>query len=111
MNVLEAIESAIATAARRTGPAVVGRGSGWDVGSGFVVAPGEIIVAAHGLRSEETSVSFADGRRAGARVIGSDREYGLALLAADTGELEPVPWFADTELDEREPPGIGQPVV
>ena len=111
MDVLQAIESGIATAAERTGPAVVGRGTGWDVGSGFVVAPGEILVTAHGLRSEETSVSFADGRRAGARVIGSDREYGLALVAADTGDLEPVPWKAGTDGEEVEPPGIGRPVV
>ncbi len=92
MTVLEELESAIGEAARRDGPAVVGLGRGWGVGSGVVVAPGRVLTNAHNLRHDEVTVSFADGRTETARVAGSDADLDIAVLEVDTGEIEPVSW-------------------
>ena len=51
MTLLEELESSIRAAVEQTGPAVVGLGRGWGVGSGVVIAPGRVLtspgVAAH----------------------------------------------------------------
>jgi S1-C subfamily serine protease len=95
----------IATTAERLGPAVVGLGRGWGVGSGVVVDPGRVLTAAHVLRGEESTVSFADGRRETAHAAGVDRDGDLAVLEVDTGDVTPVEWA------QGEPPGIGAPVL
>ena len=92
MTVLEELESAIGEAARRDGPAVVGLGRGWGVGSGVVVAPGRVLTNAHNLRHDEVTVSFADGRTETARVAGSDADLDIAVLEVETGEIETVSW-------------------
>ena len=95
MTVLEELESAIGEAARRRGPAVVGLGRGWGVGSGVVVAPGRVLTNAHNLRHDEATVTFADGRTETARVAGSDADLDIAVLEVDTGDIEPVGWAPD----------------
>jgi serine protease Do len=102
---LEAMQSAIAQAAERTGPAVVGLGRGWAVGSGVVIAPGNVLTCAHSLRGEEATVTFADGRRVSGAVAAADPELDLAVLSVDTGDVEPVSW------EPGEAPGIGAPVL
>jgi serine protease Do len=100
MTLLEEIEVSVRTAADRSGPAVVGLGRGWGVGSGVVIAPGRVLTNAHNLRHEETTVTFLDGRQATGRVLGSDSDLDVAVVEADTGAVEPVDWPA--EADEVE---------
>lgn len=97
MAVLEELEEAVAEAVRRTGPAVVGLGRGWGVGSGVVIAPGRVLTNAHNLRHDEVTVAFADGRHETGRVAGSDPDLDLAAITVDTGEVEPVQWPQDDD--------------
>jgi serine protease Do len=93
--VLEAMQEAVAGAAERVGPAVVGLGRGWARGSGVVVAPGRVLTAAHVLRGEEVAVTFADGRGATGRAAGADTDLDIAVLEVDTGDVQPVAWEPD----------------
>jgi serine protease Do len=97
MTVLEELEGSVQDAAARVGPAVVGLGRGWGVGSGVVIAPGRILTNAHNLRHghDEVTVTFADGRRAAGTVAGSDPDLDVAVLDVDTGETEPIEWAQD----------------
>src|SRR3954451_14302119 len=92
--------------AATVGPAVVGLGRGWGLGSGVVVEGGRVLTNAHNLRGEEATVTFADGRRETARVAGVDADGDLAVLTVDTGDVEPVAWAGDGDA-----PGIGTAVV
>src|ERR1700692_933739 len=106
MPVLEEFETAIQAAAERTGPAVVGLGRGWSLGSGVVIGPGRVLTNAHNLRHDEVTVSFADGRRESGRVAGTDPDLDVAVIDVDTGDASPVAWPAGLET-----PQIGRPVV
>ncbi len=106
MALLEETQTTIADAASRLGPAVVGLGRGWGVGSGIVVARDRVLTNAHNLRHEEVTVSFADGRRANGRVAGSDADLDIAVIDVDTGDIGPLQWS-----DEVEELSIGRPVL
>ncbi|MEA2292951.1 MAG: serine protease Do [Solirubrobacteraceae bacterium] len=106
MTVLEDIQDNIRGVADRVGPAVAGIGRGWGRGSGVVVAPGRILTNAHVLRGEEVAVTLAGGAIHG-RVAGADPDLDLAVIAADTGSIEPVEWDPSAGADV----GIGTPVV
>jgi serine protease Do len=92
MSVLEELEGAIQTTAERFGPAVIGLGQGWGRGSGFVIDTNRILTNAHNLRGDEVTVTFQDGRRETGRVLASDVDVDLAVIEADTGEIEPLQW-------------------
>jgi len=99
LSVIEELQSRIGDAARERGPAVVGVGRGWRFGSGTVIARDRVLAAAHHVRAEEVTVTFAEDRRAGAELIGVDRDLGVALLDVATGDVEPLQWApADTEV-------------
>ena len=100
MTLLEELEAAIGAAARQSGPAVVGLGRGWGVGSGVVVAPGRVLTNAHNLRHDEITVTFLDGRREQGRVAGSDTDLDVAVIEVETGDVEPVDWPADEAASE-----------
>jgi serine protease Do len=100
MSVLTEIESSVAHIARSAGPAVVGLGRGWGVGSGVVIAPGQVLTNSHNLRHEEVQVAFADGRREGGRVKASDNDLDIAVIEVDTGETAPVQWPEDGNFVE-----------
>ncbi len=106
MTLLEELETSVQAATERTGPAVVGLGRGWGVGSGVVIAPGRVLTNAHNLRHDETTITFHDGRRAAGRVTGSDSDLDIAVIDVDTADIEPIAW-AD---DETQPP-IGRAVL
>ena len=80
MSVLQELEASVQTAWERTGPAVVGIGRGWGVGSGIVFASGRVLTSAHNLRQEEATVTFADGRQEKGRVLGSDPDLDVAVI-------------------------------
>lgn len=102
---IQETQQTLAGLAERVGPSIPGIGRGWGVGSGVVVARDRLLTSAHAVRGDETTVSFADGRRETASAaIDSDR--GLAVLSVDTGELAPVEWAPDSSEV-----GIGAPVI
>jgi serine protease Do len=105
MAVLDEISEAVSGAAERVGPAVVGLGRGWGRGSGVVIAPGTVVTNAHNLRGDETTVTFADGRREPGSVAGVDVDGDVAAIAVDTGDVEPV------EAGDPSALGIGSLVV
>jgi serine protease Do len=106
MTLLEELEASVQGVAERVGPAVVGLGRGWGVGSGVVIAPGLVLTNAHNLRHDEVSVTFADGTRASGRVAGSDADADVAVIEVETGSIEPVEW-----PEALEPPAIGRAVL
>jgi len=92
MSVLEELQQAVAGAAERVGPSVVGLGRGWGRGSGVVTAAGVVLTNAHVLRGEDVAVSFPDGRTEHGRVAGADADLDLAAITVDTGDAAPVAW-------------------
>jgi S1-C subfamily serine protease len=96
MSVLHEIESSVQSVAERVGPAVVGIGRGWGVGSGVVVGAGRVLTNAHAVRHDETPVTFADGRREAGRVTASDPDLDLAVIEVDTGDVSPVEWAEES---------------
>src|SRR3954471_19316171 len=106
MEVLTSLQEAIATAAQRVGPSVVGLGRGWGLGSGVVIGEGQVLTNAHNLRRGEVTVSFADGRRESSEPAGVDPDLDLALLELDTGDAPAIAW--DPELAA---PPLGSAVV
>src|SRR5262245_2884960 len=114
MDAVRTLQDAIAGAAEAVGPSVVGLGRGWGHGSGVVIADGQVLTNAHNLRREETTVTFADGRRETGTVTGVDSDLDLAVLAVDTGDAPPVSWEPaplEAEDDTSAGLGIGAPVV
>lgn len=108
MALLQETETAIADAATQLGPAVVGLGRGWGVGSGVVIAPNRVLTNAHNLRHghDEVTVTFTDGHRSAGRVVGADSDLDVAVVEVDSGEIEPLEWAGeDHEL------AIGRPVL
>ena len=87
------MKGSIQTAAERVGPAVVGLGRGWGVGSGVVIAPGRVLTNAHNLRHDEVTRHI---RRRPAREPAaspaSDPDLDIAVIDVDTAEVEPVEW-------------------
>ena len=98
MAVLEEVTGSVRAVVDRVGPAVVGLGRGWGRGSGVVVAPGRVVTNAHNLRGDEVSVTFADGGVEIGEVAGVDGDGDLAVIAVDTGDIEPVEIAGDAAL-------------
>jgi serine protease Do len=94
-QMLQELQAAIAGAAERVGPAVVGLGRGWGRGSGVIVASGQVLTNAHVLRGDDVAVTFGDGDIAEGRVAGADPELDVAVIAVDTGAREPIRWEPD----------------
>jgi serine protease Do len=57
-----------------------------------VIDSNRILTNAHNLRGDEVTVTFQDGRRETGRVLASDADVDLAVIEADTGEIEPLQW-------------------
>src|ERR671937_133049 len=106
MSAVTELGDAVAAAADRVGPSVVGLGRGWGVGSGVVIAEGQVLTNAHNLRRGEVAVTFADGRRETSEATGVDPDLDLAVLEVDTGDSPAIDW--NPELAE---PSLGTPVV
>jgi S1-C subfamily serine protease len=87
-----ALQEAIRDAARQVGPAVVGLGRRWGLGTGVVVGEDRILTNAHNIRDDEVEVTFAGGHRAVARVAGVDRDLDLGALQVDTAGAQAVRW-------------------
>jgi serine protease Do len=105
MAPIHEFSEAIGAAADTVGPAVVGLGRGWGLGSGVVVGDGRVLTNAHNVRRDEPTVVFADDRRETASVLAADRDVDLAVLEVDTGDAPAVAWSDAGE------PSIGTPVL
>ena len=97
MTAFEELEQGIQRIAEQLRPAVVGLGSGWAMGSGVVIAPDRVLTTAHNLRGahhrdEELEVVLSSEQRVRGRVLGADADIDLAVIGADTGEVESPPW-------------------
>ena len=105
MDVLTALQEAIAGAAEKVGPSVVGLGRGWGLGSGVVIGEGHVLTNAHNVRREQVTVVFADGRRETGEWTAADPDLDLAVISVDTGAAAPVAW------EPGDAPGTGTPVL
>jgi serine protease Do len=105
MAVLDSLQEAIAGAAERVGPSVVGLGRGWGLGSGVVIGDGHVLTNAHNARRDQVTVVFADGRRETGDWSAADADLDLAVISVDTGDAPPIAW------EPGDAPGIGTPVL
>ena len=105
MAAIQEIQDTIGRVAEAAGPAVVGLGRGWGLGSGVVIGDGRVLANAHALRRDEPTVVFADGRREAAAILAADRDADLAVLDVDTGDAPALAWGAPDQ------PPIGAPVI
>jgi serine protease Do len=110
MTEIGRLERDIQRTAEHVGPAVVGLGHGWGMGSGVVVAPGRVLTTAHNLRGgrhreEEIEVVFSSERRIRGRVAGADPDIDLAVIEVDTGDVEPADWAEDADAP------LGRPIL
>ncbi len=92
MGVLEELENATGAVADRVGPAVVGIGAGWGLGSGVVVADGVVLTNAHNVSDPGVTLIFSDGRTVQGQVSGHDIDGDVATIAVDTSDVTPVAW-------------------
>jgi serine protease Do len=105
METLTSLQEAIAAAALRVGPSVVGLGRGWGRGSGVVIAKDRVLTNAHNVRRDQATVVFADGRRETGEWTAIDSDLDLAVLSVDTGDAPAVTW------EPGDAPGVGTPVL
>lgn len=101
----------IAAVAAQAGQAVVGIQAGGGRGggraaTGTVTDTDIIVTTAHNVgwnRSSEqqrpVTVIFADGRREDGRVVAVSEDLDLAVVTATTGEVQPLPWSTDAQID------------
>jgi serine protease Do len=104
MSAIDQLEGELQRIAGELGPAVVGLGRRWALGSGIVVAPGRVLTTAHNLRGgrhrdEHVELAFDSDRRTSGRIAGVDPDIDVAVIEADTGEAEPLEW-----AEEAAPP-------
>ena len=104
MTVLDEIQASIRQLAETAGPSVVGIGQRWGIGSGIVLAEGQVLTNAHNVRGDQVVVTFADGHTAEGSVAGRDIDGDLAVIAVDTGTTPALPWAASATAS------IGTPV-
>jgi serine protease Do len=105
MGLMDELQDTIGRLAGQVGPSVVGIGQRWGVGSGVVIASGQVLTNAHNLRGEETTVTFSDGRTAMGTPAGVDLDGDLAIVSVDTGDVKPLEWASNGST-----PGIGRVV-
>jgi serine protease Do len=104
MGALSEIQETLAGAAASQGPAVVGVGRGWRSGTGTVIERGVLLTAAHNA-GDGAKVAFGE-RSETTELLGVDRDLGIAVVGADTGDLEPIGW-----APQESGVSVGTPVV
>lgn len=90
--------------ADRVGPAVVGIGQRWGVGSGVSLGEGRILTNAHNVRREEVTVTLAVGETVSGRVAGADVDKDIAVVTVENAPPA-APW-----VDDLSGVGIGTPL-
>ena len=92
MSAVEELSTAIASVAQKAGASAVRVGGGWRNGSGVVIGEGAVLTNAHNVRSDEVTVTFADGRQETGRLAGVDVDGDLAVINVDTGTAAALEW-------------------
>ncbi|HWC12457.1 MAG TPA: hypothetical protein VG455_14700, partial [Acidimicrobiales bacterium] len=87
---LDGIAAAVQAVAGSAGPAVVGIGQAWALGSGVVIGEGLVLTNAHNAGRGDVAVSFGGDRTVEGHVAGIDVDGELAVIAADTGGAAPL---------------------
>jgi S1-C subfamily serine protease len=100
MGAMDELQETIERLAGQVGPAVVGIGQRWGVGSGVVIGPGQVLTNAHNIRGEESTVTFSDDRSVTGRPAGVDMDGDLAVVLVDTGEVKPLEWASNGSTPE-----------
>ncbi|MEX2546483.1 MAG: trypsin-like peptidase domain-containing protein [Chloroflexota bacterium] len=95
MALLEELGTAVASVADKVGASAVRVGGGWRGGSGVVIGPGAVLTNAHNVRSEELTVTFADGRQVSGKLAGIDVDGDLAVVSVDTGTSPELDWSSE----------------
>ena len=95
MAIFDEIQAGIEQVAEGAGSSVVGIGHRWGAGSGIVLGDGQVLTNAHNIRSDEVTVTFADGRTAEGRLAGRDIDADLAVIEVDTGGVAALPWASE----------------
>ncbi|MEN3316096.1 MAG: hypothetical protein V7605_2330 [Acidimicrobiaceae bacterium] len=99
MSGLDEVQEAVRSVAGSAGPAVVGIGRGWGLGSGVVVGDGVVLTNAHNVRGDDVAVSFGQGGSpVEGHVAGVDVDGDLAVLNVDTSGATPLVW-SETPAD------------
>jgi serine protease Do len=96
MTIFDEIQASIGQLAQGAGSSVVGIGHRWGAGSGIVLGDGQVLTNAHNVRSDQVTVTFADGRAAEGRLAGRDVDADLAVIEVDTGGAAALPWASDS---------------
>ncbi|MDQ3195393.1 MAG: Do family serine endopeptidase [Pseudomonadota bacterium] len=91
-----------------------------SLGSGVIVSPQGLILTNHHVvaSGDEIEVALSDGRKAQARIVGSDPETDLAVLQLDIADLPAITFgqseragVGDVVLAIGNPFGVGQTVT
>jgi serine protease Do len=98
MSVLEELAAATGHVAERAGASTVGIRAGWRTASGAVVAPGRVLTCAHGIRTDEVTVTLPDGTTAPGRLAGVDAAGDLAVVAVETRATPAIEWSGDAPV-------------
>ena len=93
---------AIKRIGQQVGPAVVGIGQRWGVGSGVLLDGGRVVTNAHNVRREEVSVTLADGSSISGTLEGADvdRDVAVVTVSDQGGGVEWSPSPADVEIGD-----------
>ncbi len=103
---LDDISTAVQAVAATAGPAVVGIGQAWGLGSGVVIRDGLVLTNAHVVGATRSGRAvFADGSEADVDVVGADPLSDLAVVRARTATPPPA------ELGDAASLRVGQLVV
>ncbi|HEX2192288.1 MAG TPA: S1C family serine protease [Acidimicrobiales bacterium] len=89
---LDEVTAAVQAVAGTAGPAVVGIGQAWGLGSGVVIGDGLVLTNAHNAGRGEVAVSLGGDRTVEGHVAGIDLDGELAVIAADTGGVPALEW-------------------
>ncbi len=103
MGFVDELEAAAAKVNQTGLSSVVGIGSRWPSGSGFLLADGLVVTSAHNIHGESAQVHFADGSRREATSINADRAGDLAVIQVSTEGASPAA-FAGSD------PALGTPI-
>ena len=107
MSWQDQLKEAAGRAVEAAGNSVVRVGRAEGRGAGVVIDSGLVVTSAHNLRSDTTTLTFADGRSVPATVKAIDADGDLAVLAAETGPAGPIGWADGTDAAG---PAVGTPV-
>lgn len=104
----EPVTGSVTAVADAVLPSVVSIDAGMSSGSGFVVRTDGYLLTNHHVIANvqgELSVTFSDGRKESAEVIGSTGSYDLAVIKVDRDDLIPL------ELADSDAVEVGDQVV